>query len=128
MLSVQNAHCLPWMAGDKIPACVAGFDAGVMPYSLSDPKNLHCVPLKLFDYFLAGTPVVSTRVLSLAEYGDLIYFGDTPAEFAQVVERALSEPLDSAQRAARREVARSHSTDALGQRLEELLMSERARL
>ena len=128
MLSVQNAHCLPWMAGDQIPACVAGFDAGVMPYRLSDPKNLHCVPLKLFDYFLAGTPVVSTRVLSLAEYGDLIYFGDTPAEFAQVVERALSEPLDSAQRAARREVARSHSTDALGQRLEELLMSERARL
>jgi glycosyltransferase involved in cell wall biosynthesis len=120
LLPLDNVHTEAWAGAERLSDFVAGFDAGVMPYDLSDNKNLHCVPLKLFDYFAAGLPVVSTRVLSLAEFGDLIYFGDTVGEFVGAVEAALAEPPSSAKRQERKRVAREHSTEALARRLAEL--------
>jgi Glycosyl transferases group 1 len=120
-LPLSNVHGAAWRQPEDLPAYVASFDVGVMPYDCFEEKNLHCVPLKLFDYFLAGLPVVSTSVLSLSEFSDLIYFGNTPAEFARAVEAALSEPPASPKRARRIDVARAHSTEALGRRLEEAL-------
>jgi Glycosyl transferases group 1 len=120
-LPLPNVHSAAWRRPEDLPAYVASFDVGVMPYDCFDEKNLHCVPLKLFDYFLAGLPVVSTPVLSLLEYSDLIYFGDTAVEFARAIEAALAEPVASPKRARRIEVARAHSTEALGRRLDEVL-------
>jgi hypothetical protein len=120
-LPLPNVHALRWRSASELPALVEGLDAGVMPYDCFEEKNLHCVPLKLFDYFLAGLPVVSTPVLSLSEYSELIYFGDTAVEFEQAVEAALAEPPTSPKRRRRVEVARAHSTEALGLRLDELL-------
>ncbi len=120
-LPLANVHGMDWSRPEDLPHFVAGFDAGVMPYDNFDEKNLHCVPLKLFDYFLAGLPVVSTPVLSLSEYSDLIYFGDTPATFARAIEAALAEPASSPKRQQRMQVAQAHSTEALGERLDQVL-------
>jgi Glycosyl transferases group 1 len=120
-LPLANVHGIEWKRPEELPRFVASFDVGVMPYDCFDEKNLHCVPLKLFDYFLAGLPVVSTPVLSLTEFSDLIYFGDTPASFARAIESALAEPLTSPNRSRRTQVALAHSTEALGERLDEVL-------
>jgi hypothetical protein len=120
-LPLANVHGMEWARPEELPRYVAGFDVGAMPYDNFDEKNLHCVPLKLFDYFLAGLPVVSTPVLSLTEYSDLIYFGDTPATFARAIEAALAEPASSPKRQKRTEVAFAHSTEALGERLDKVL-------
>lgn len=120
-LPLPNVHGLPWMTAERVPALAAGLDVGVMPYDCFDEKNLHCVPLKVFDYFLAGIPVVSTPVISLAEFRDIVYFGDTPAKFERAVECALAEPGASPKRQIRKEAALRHSTEALGLRLEEVL-------
>jgi len=120
-LPLGNVHGMEWSRPDELPRYVAGFDVGVMPYDLHDEKNLHCVPLKLFDYFLAGLPVVSTPVLSLTEFSDLIYFGDTPATFARAIESALAEPSLSPKREKRTQIALAHSTEALGERLDQVL-------
>ena len=120
-LTTPNAHHADWVRPADLPAYVASFDVGVMPYDCFVEKNLHCSPLKLLDYFLAGIPVVSTPVLSLLEYSDLIYFGETAREFSRAIELALDEPLESPKRAARLEVAFAHSTEALGRQLDEIL-------
>jgi hypothetical protein len=120
-LHMDNAHNLGWLQPSMLPPYVASFDVGVMPYDCFNEKNLHCAPLKLFDYFLAGIPVVSTPVIPLWEYEDLVYFGETPTEFSGAVCKALEEPSTSPKRRRRIEVARSHSTVILGQKLEEVL-------
>ena len=121
LLHLDNAHDMAWTQPTMLPAYVASFDVGVMPYDCFDERNLHCAPLKVLDYFLAGIPVVSTPVIPLWEYSNLIYFGETPTEFSQAVRNALEEPSTSPKRSQRMEVARSHSTEILGQRLEEVL-------
>jgi hypothetical protein len=120
-LGVENARDLPWVNAAQLPSYAAAFDAGLMPYDCFDERNLHCSPLKVFDYFSLGIPVVSTPVLSLPEFGDLVYVGGTSRELTCAVEVALNEPKDSEKRQRRIAVARSHTTEALGDLLEQTL-------
>lgn len=120
-LGVENARDLPWASAAQLPSYTAAFDIGLMPYDCFDERNLHCSPLKIFDYFSLGMPVVSTPVLSLREFGNLVYAGETASELASAVENALNEPKDSDKRQRRIEIARSHTTEALGPALEEIL-------
>jgi Glycosyl transferases group 1 len=121
-LRLTNAHNASWLSPEAIPSFTAALDVGVMPYDCFEEKNLHCVPLKLFDYFLAGLPVVATPVICLWEFSDLIYFGDTSEDFSRAIGEALAEPANSPKRKLRQEVARAHSTDELGRRLDEILL------
>jgi hypothetical protein len=110
-----------WHRPDELPRYVESLDAGLMPYDCSGKKNLYCSPLKLYDYFMRGMPVVSTPILEISELKDLVYVASTAEELSAAVSRALEEPADSPKRAVRVEVARAHSTEAQGQRLEEVL-------
>jgi hypothetical protein len=120
-LELPNAHGMAWHPPEELLRFVASFDVGLMPYDCTDKKNLHCSPLKLYDYFLVGLPVVATPILELLEFQDLIYSGETARELSDAVLRALEEPADSPKRERRMDVARAHSTEALGRRLEEVL-------
>jgi hypothetical protein len=92
-----------------------------MPYDCLSKKNLYCSPLKLYDYFLRGLPVVSTPILEISDFKDLVYVGSTAEELSTAVVCALEEPPDSPKRALRKDAARAHSTEAQGKRLEEVL-------
>jgi glycosyltransferase involved in cell wall biosynthesis len=120
-VDLPNVHGVAWRNPNELPDYVRSLDIGLMPYDCFEEKNLHCVPLKLFDYFAAGLPVVSTPVISLWGYSELIYFGETGHDFASAVECALREPKDSPQRAQRIAVAHEHSTEVLSRRLEQVL-------
>lgn len=108
-LPLANAHILAWRGRDDVARIVRGFDVGFMLYDCSVPKNLNCVPLKLFDYFACGIPVVSTPILFLREFRDLVYTGETAEEIVQATRQALTEPVESPRRAARIAVARQYS-------------------
>lgn len=118
---LPNAHSAGWHKPEELGHYVSQFDVGVMPYDCFEEKNLHCSPLKLLDYFLAGLPVVSTPILALAEWSDLVYVGETPAEFTRGIELALNEPTNSPKREARKDVALSHSVEFLGSRMAQVL-------
>jgi len=120
-LGLINEHILPWCSREALAGVLAGLDAGFMPYDCAIPKNLHCVPLKLFDYFSCGMPVVSTRIVFLEEYEDLVYLGSTPDELADAISQALTEPPNSPKRARRVAVAREHSIGRSAQILASVL-------
>jgi glycosyltransferase involved in cell wall biosynthesis len=118
---LRNEHVLPWCTQDELQAVLAGLDVGLMPYDCANPYNLHCVPLKLFDYFALGMPVVSTPIVSVGEYGDLVYTGRTAAELAEAITLALKEADDSPKKAKRMAVAREHSVENVSEILSEVL-------
>ena len=120
-LPLSNGHVLPWQSRREASAIIDGLDVGFMPYDCSDPKNLHCVPLKLFDYFARGIPVVSTPIVYLRQFEDLVYLGSTPRELANQISEALAEPLQSPKKAKRQAIARKHSIDNLSRLLVTLL-------
>jgi hypothetical protein len=120
-LPLPNAHAVPWQSGRESARYARGFDVGFMPYDCFDEEKLHCLPLKLFEYFALGQPVVATPILELREFGDLVYFGDTAKELEQAITLALNEPGDSPKRRRRIEIAGRHSIENLADALSRAL-------
>jgi glycosyltransferase involved in cell wall biosynthesis len=118
---LPNAYLLPWQDQEGLARCVAAFDVGFMPYDCSSALQFNCVPLKLFDYFALGLPVVATPILHLREYTGLVYLGETAEELERAVKEALAEPRDSPKRQRRREVAEAHSVEVVGRILGDIL-------
>jgi glycosyltransferase involved in cell wall biosynthesis len=120
-LPLPNVHAVPWQSNRELGGYARGFDVGFMPYDCFDEEKLHCLPLKLFEYFALGLPVVATPILELREFGDLVYFGDTARELEQAIKLALQESPDSPKRRRRIEIARNHSIENLADALSKAL-------
>jgi glycosyltransferase involved in cell wall biosynthesis len=87
----------------RVPELLAGFRIALIPFRIN-PLTLMTNPIKLYEYFSCGLPVVSTPLPEAQAMGDLVYVGSSPADFARQVGRALEED-DPRQRARRREIA-----------------------
>ena len=107
LADLPNVSVEPPIAHDRVRATLAEFDVGLMPYVLDDLLSFG-TPVKNLEMMAVGLPAVATRLAALRAHAGLLYFGDTPDEFAQAAVRALAE--DGPQRvAARRAVAREGS-------------------
>ena len=94
----------------ELPKLFAQFRVGLIPFLLNG-LTVATNPIKLYEYFSCGMPVVSARLPEVEAFGDLVYLASTPAEFAAQVRRALEED-DPARRARRMEVAKEHTWTA----------------
>jgi glycosyltransferase involved in cell wall biosynthesis len=119
--TLPNSHALAWVDRRELPGYLAHADVGLLPYDCYDEQQLHCVPLKAFDYFAAGIPVVSTPLVHLWRYRDVVEFGDTAAEIQTAVERALAQDDAATRRQRRQAVAAEHSIERLAEALERVL-------
>jgi len=69
----------------------ARWSVALIPFKVM-PLTLATNPIKLYEYFSFGLPVVSSRLPEVERFGELVYLADSPAQFADAVERALDEP------------------------------------
>jgi hypothetical protein len=92
---------------DRLPQYMSEFDVGLIPFLVS-PLTLATNPIKLYEYFSCGLPVVSARLPEVELYQDLVYLAGSPEDFALQVERALAE-RDPRLRQARRRAAEQES-------------------
>jgi glycosyltransferase involved in cell wall biosynthesis len=86
----------------RLPGLARRFSAGVIPFRI-DRLTSSVDPIKVYEYFACGLPVVSSRLSELARFGDLVKMADDAAAFVRLLEAALGE--DSAELRARRMAA-----------------------
>jgi glycosyltransferase involved in cell wall biosynthesis len=65
-------------------------DVAMIPF-LRLPLTMATNPIKLYEYFACGLPVVSTRLPEVEVIGDGVYLADTAAEFTRQLEAAMVE-------------------------------------
>jgi glycosyltransferase involved in cell wall biosynthesis len=101
-----------------LPAYVAQYDVGILPYRLTEyVRGLS--PLKLYEYLAAGKPVVSVPVPHMTGF-DVVRIAASSREFTEQIAAALAEQDDAAL-ARRIAVAEAHSWDAKLQRILQLV-------
>jgi glycosyltransferase involved in cell wall biosynthesis len=105
----------------NIPDCLATFDAALIPFARM-PLTLATNPIKLYEYFACGLPVVSTRLPEVEQYDGLVYLARDAEEFASQLEVAVAED-DAALRTRRHRVAERESWLARCTTLERALSS-----
>jgi UDP-galactopyranose mutase len=87
----SNFHWLGPKPYTELPAYVKGFDVCIMPWAKTE-LTAHLSPTKTPEYLAGGKPVVSVRIRDVErDYGDVVFFGDTPEEFTIAVEQALAQ-------------------------------------
>lgn len=117
----KNIYEAPWLEKHEMHSFLSECQAGFMPYDLSNPHNLHCIPLKLFDFLAEGLPVVSSKLINIQDFNSLIYFSETVEEYAFCLQKALHEDAKSELRKERKKRAQQHQTTNLTHKLDELL-------
>ncbi|HEY2014287.1 MAG TPA: glycosyltransferase [Bryobacteraceae bacterium] len=101
--AIPNVELTGEIPYGRVPGLLSQFRVALIPFRIN-PLTLMTNPIKLYEYFSCGLPVVSTPLPEAQAMGDLVYTGATPADFAREVTRALAEK-DPSRRARRREIA-----------------------
>jgi glycosyltransferase involved in cell wall biosynthesis len=105
--SIPNILFLGQVPYREVASHLSKMDVAIIPF-LSCPLTLATNPIKLYEYFACGLPVVSTRLPEMDQFPGLVYLADNPDEFLVQIEKALQED-DPALRSRRRDVARQES-------------------
>ena len=90
----KNIYFLGKKEHDKVPFFIKYFNAGIIPYLISEYTN-NVYPTKLNEYFALGKPVVSTQLPEIIgfnkEYGDIVYVGEGKEKFGERITEAINE-------------------------------------
>lgn len=113
-----HAHVLGELPYADVPAALAGLDVALIPFRAGDPYTVGINPNKLYQYWAAGLPIVSSPITDLAADPRTLVFADGPDAFAAAVRGVLAAPRDPEAARAR---ARGHDWDAIAGRLDGLL-------
>lgn len=83
----KNIHLLGEKSYAELPKYLKQFDVCTIPFILNDLiKATH--PVKIFEYFAAGKPVVATKMPEIMEYKDSIFFANID-NFSSQINKAL---------------------------------------
>ena len=113
-----HAHVLGELPYADVPAALAGLDVALIPFRAHDPYTVGINPNKLYQYWAAGLPIVSSPIADVAADPATLAFAAGPDAFATVVHDVLARPRDPEAARAR---ARPHDWDAIAGRLDGLL-------
>ncbi len=116
-----NVHLTGEVAYGELPSYLAAFDVCTIPFRRT-PLTEATNPVKIFEYFATGKPVVARRLPELEPYSDVVDLYETSAEFVAALERAIREGVSPGPAAdRRRRLARENTWQARYEALRERL-------
>jgi glycosyltransferase involved in cell wall biosynthesis len=95
---------------EALPQYLRRFDVATIPFRIDDITR-STSPLKLFEYFAAGKPVVTTPMPECVAFAEVRVAAGAGA-FARALDAAREEAEDAGGRVSRRAVARANTWDA----------------
>jgi GT2 family glycosyltransferase/glycosyltransferase involved in cell wall biosynthesis len=83
-----------FLLGEKryrdLPSYLQSFDVCLIPFVINSITHA-ADPVKVYEYFSQGKPVIAVPLPELAEMRELVYFAERPAEFGEQIDNALAE-------------------------------------
>ena len=121
--SMANVYWLGHQRFEELPKILKGFDVCIIPYTVEDPFNISCSPLKMYEYLATGKPIVSTDLPSVRTESELIRIGRSYSEFVEEIAAALDEKGEFLKE-KRLELARKNSWDSRVQKIMSIIEEE----
>lgn len=91
---LENVCFMGSIGYSELPFILQQFDVAIIPYKI-DSVSRTIFPLKLFEYFAGGKPVVAINfnpdILNELSEKHLVYIGNDPTSFASSIYKALNE-------------------------------------
>lgn len=103
----SNVEMMGHVPHADIPQLLARASVAIVPFGMC-PTALSADPVKVYEYFAAGVPVVSTPIPEVARWGDLVHLAMDAPGFSAAIDRAVSEDRPEL-RQVRQSVARQNT-------------------
>lgn len=94
---------------EEVPGIISQFDIAIIPYNASLEFNKYCYPMKLFEYFYMGKPVVSTPIEELKRFPKYIKIEKNYQEWEKIIKNLLSKPWPNSYKIEQRKIAKENS-------------------
>nr|MBX2880107.1 glycosyltransferase [Granulosicoccus sp.] len=91
-----NVHMVGVVPYDEVLSYLRAFDVGMVPHirnRLTERMN----PLKIYNYFAAGLPIVSSDVNNIEDLGNYLEVVNSSSEFVAALKRAAANRIDTTQ-------------------------------
>lgn len=88
--ALPNVSLPGYRAYPDVPKAMASFDVALIPFKEGVVARA-ADPIKIYEYFCFGTPVVTTPVSDVERLGDLLYVASGPEAFVGAIRAALAE-------------------------------------
>jgi glycosyltransferase involved in cell wall biosynthesis len=95
-----------------LPMYASVFDVGSIPFRVNE-LTLACNPLKMFEYFSMGLPVVSTALPEVEKFVPDVMVARSRDEYVQMLEKALQQALEPGNAHHMRSIAARYSWEAI---------------
>lgn len=105
--SLPNVKLLGQQPYETMPQYLYHFDVCTIPFKIN-PITEATDPVKLYEYWSGGKPVVATKMSELQQYRQHVYLADNAEDFAAKLDAAIAE-TDSQLAEQRRALARQHT-------------------
>lgn len=86
--ALPNVFFLGEKAPEDVPAYVSAFDLGMLPYAINI-ETRHISPIKMYEYWAAGIPVVATSIPAARRHSSALCLADDSRQFIEGVEASL---------------------------------------
>lgn len=111
--SQPNYLHLPAVAKQQVPLFVQLFDFGLIPYNTHQVFNRNCHPMKLYEYWWFGKPVLATAIYELNRYTQNIFSSDDATSVIKWTRQRLNKhTVAEQQKKHARQSAIEHSWEA----------------
>lgn len=87
---LPNVHFLGPKSPTELTSYISHFDVCLNP-QLVNPMTIGNYPRKIDEYLALGKPVVATQTEAMEIFKDYTYLANTPADYVQLIDRALQE-------------------------------------
>ena len=88
-----NVHMLGLLPYDDLPYWLRHFDVGIMPH-MNNQLTERMNPLKIYNYFAAGLPIVASEVNNIGLLGNTVQVARDANEFVSALKIALQSKPD----------------------------------
>lgn len=78
-------------AKDQVPGIIRQFDIAIIPYDTRQEFNKYCYPMKIFEYFYSGKPVISTDITELKRFPRFIRISNNTGDWERYIEELLKK-------------------------------------
>jgi O-antigen biosynthesis protein len=78
------------VAHSELHTYLERFQVALIPF-IRNELTMGTNPIKLYEYFSYGLPVIASRLPELEQFGDLVYLSESPAGFVEQLGKASTE-------------------------------------
>lgn len=109
LLNQKNVFWGKSRSTKEIPGIIDQLDICIIPYDISQNFNKYCYPMKLFEYFYMGKPVIATPINELKLFPKFVKIGKTTNEWQKYIKTLRSKPWPKKYKYQQRELAINNS-------------------